>query len=742
MSSLPTSVDAITQERRARLRAEQMLRVAKMELEHANAQLRAHAMALSKQVISQRAELSDVQTRAHHLEGMNRTVTQDLHTAHSKADLAHFRLHAAIETIPDGFAVFDAAQTLVQANAAYLGVFTAFPEVRQGVSYLRLLQICACDGLVQIDTAPELWVERMIRRWDQEFIPPLDLHFHNGMSVRLMDRRVPNGDVVSLVRNITQTLRYQARLIDAQSRAEAAALAKSAFLANMSHEIRTPMNGIVGMADLLAETALDAEQKLYAETIRSSGQALVTIINDILDFSKMEAGKMDLHPEPVDLQKLIHDVMLLLAPPARAKSLHMLVDYDMFLPHFVQADAGRLRQVLTNLVGNAVKFTESGHVLVRAVGVGESDGACTVHIIVEDTGIGIAQPDQDGIFEEFHQVEGSSSRRYDGTGLGLAISRRIVELMGGTIWVDSEPGVGSCFGVALTLPALRADGDSDALHLPCALRRVILICDHAISSQILERTLTQAGIAVCTVSHSLGLDRALTRDGPFDLVLLDTELQGHGSSAWRRLLPHIPPDAPVILLGTALSVLQDAPRTGHRLQVLTKPVIPRDLAEMARAMFDGPAAVKPGAAPAPAPAAPMPMPQALLNVLYAEDNATNRLVFAAMVKDLPLALHFAHNGREAIEQAQTLCPDLIFMDVSMPEMDGREATSHLRGLDGWRQVPIIALTAHAQPEEAERLKAVGVNETLTKPLRKAQLIAALEKHSGRVFVAEQDQAGP
>lgn len=439
-------------ERRARLRAERLLEHARMELTAANDRLKAHAFTLSDQIIEQRAELQDMRTIAEQLEGVNTQASQELQIAHSVANLADMRLREAVETITDGFAVFDSDQKLVLANQAYFSVFDGFPEVTQGIGYNRILEICAYEGLVDLQgTAPGDWVQRMLDRWHKPQITPLEMHFVNGISVRLMDRRVPNGDYVSLVRNITRSLKYQAQLIEAQTQAEAAAQAKSAFLANMSHEIRTPMNGVVGMADLLTETKLDSEQRIYAETIRNSGQALVTIINDILDFSKMDAGKMDLYPENFDLEKTIHEVLTLLAPAARGKSIELILDYDIFLPRHFKADPGRVRQVLTNLIGNAVKFTETGYVLVRAVGVNKSDDAQLVHITVEDTGIGIAPEYSDHVFSEFQQVEDATNRRFEGTGLGLAISKRIIELMGGTIWLESEPGIGSCFGCSLNL---------------------------------------------------------------------------------------------------------------------------------------------------------------------------------------------------------------------------------------------------------------------------------------------------
>ena len=729
--------DRLSRERRARLRAERLHEQVRHELKLANDRLKAHAFSLSDQVIAQREELAAIRNHAQTLEGRNTQVAQDLRIAHSEVDLANLRLREAVETLSDGFAVFDHDAIMILANQAYLSVFRAFPEVQPGIRYRRVLEICAHEGLVVLaEQSPDAWVEAMLDRLRAPEIPPMELHFTNGMSIRLVDRRVANGDIVSLVNNITATLRYQAELIEAQTRAEAAAEAKAAFLANMSHEIRTPMNGVVGMSELLAETELDPEQRSYVETICSSGQALVTIINDILDFSKLDAGRMELHPQGFDLEKTIHDVLALLAATARARRIELIFDYDMFLPRTMIGDAGRIRQILTNLVGNALKFTESGYVLVRAVGIGASDRAQVVNITVEDTGIGISPENQDLIFHEFSQVEQMANRRFEGTGLGLAITRRIVSMMGGRIWVESEPGVGSCFGVSLELAVDQPAAARESAGLPAGIGSMLLVSDHLISREILARRLQSLNVRVATATK---MDVALRQvaDARPDVVLVDQDLSEPTLPALLAALQAEVPGLAVVMLCASMTEAKPALEQGLLRAALPKPLLWRDLVQVL-----APAAAPAEEPPGPLPDAPAPAragPERRLRVLYAEDNRTNRLVFEKFLRGVALELHFAEDGHVAVERFSVIRPDIVFMDISMPRMDGREATRRIRALPEGRDVPIIALTAHALQEEIERILEAGMNAMLTKPLSKGELLQALRDHAPGGFDPGLDQ---
>ena len=512
----------------------------------------------------------------------------------------------------------------------------------------------------------------------------------------------------------------------ARQEAEAANRSKSAFLANMSHEIRTPMNGIIGMADLLCETPLSEEQALFARTIRSSGEALLVIINDVLDYSKIEAGKMELFEERFNLERCVHEVVTLLQARARERDLDLLIDYDMFLPAHYHGDAARIRQVLTNLVGNAVKFTESGFVLVRVVGFESESGRQDIRIAVEDSGIGIAADRLEHVFGEFARADHPDSRRFEGTGLGLAISRRLVEMMGGEIWAESTPGEGSVFGFRISLP-ISAGDDEPKLKLDSALRRVMIVDDLEVNRLILERQLGFLGLEVASCASA---EQALERiggggcDHGFDLLLTDHQMPGMDGVALARALRKADPDLPMLLLSSASSPPPGAGEGGLFRACLRKPVLRRELCEGLAALGGRPAARAP-ARPAPAPPAATARP---LRVLTAEDNMTNQLVLAKMLADQPIELSFVGTGRAAVERVRAQRFDLILMDISMPDLDGVKATGLIRArerAEGAEPVPIIALTAHAMSGDEERFLAAGMDGYLTKPLRKARLTEAI-----------------
>ena len=718
-------VEKLANERRARLAAERLLEQKKRELFAANQQLAVHARALSDQVVAQREGLQRAIGEAETLKGENVRARGEVAAAQSVAQSAQRRLWQALETIRDGFAVFDAKLRLVVANRAYLQLFENVEGIGPGVTYDQILRIIAKEGLIDREGMdPDDWHHEMVARVALPHIPSKVVRLFNGRYVKLIDRRAEDGDLVCLAQDITKTIEREAELREARDAAESANRAKSAFLANMSHEIRTPMNGVVGMAELLCESDLSEEQRLYAETIKSSGEALLVIINDVLDYSKIEAEKLKLYPEPFDLERCIHEVLVLLQPSAKDKGIRLLVDFDMFLPTRYIADPGRMRQVLTNLIGNAVKFTQDGHVLVRVVGIEDGEDGMELHITVEDTGIGIAPEHIEHIFGEFNQVESQSNRKYEGTGLGLAITRQLIELMGGSVWVDSQPGEGSCFGFKVPLPVAEAPMTERPMG-PVNLRCALVVDDLLINRVILERQLQTYGMQVTLCRSAEEALRAVDESGAgFDIVLTDHEMPDMNGLELAEKLRDRGIARPILLLSSNPDAAQESPGRSAVAAMLQKPILRSDLFRVLQEISG--AALDALPAPAPQPPAPpaAPVEKRQMRVLAAEDNRTNQLVFRKMVKDFDIDLAFADNGREAVEQYQAFRPDLVFMDISMPEMDGRDATRAIRDLEqtrGLPAVPVVALTAHAMDGDSDSIFAAGVDHYLTKPLKKAAI---------------------
>ncbi len=684
--------DRLAKERRARLAAERLLAQKSEELFSANKRLAAHADAMSDQVIEQRQENAA-------LVGQTTKVRADLEVATEHAQRAERRLWDSLAIIEDGFAIYDRDWRLVAANDAFIQVFDGIAEIGPGASYEAILRIAVDEGIIDVEgTDPDDWIDDMIGRWEQDPIPPRTLRLWNGGYVKLVDKRSPEGDMVSLALNITADIEREQELREARDLAQSANRAKSAFLANMSHEIRTPMNGVVGMADLLRDTELDEEQRMYADTIKNSGEALLVIINDVLDYSKIEADKLVLHEEAFDLEGMIHEIFRLLKPTIQGRDLELIVDYDIFLPEKLIGDRGRVRQVLTNLIGNAAKFTEKGRVTVRVLGEEGEDGQIALRIAVEDTGIGIPQEKQAHVFGEFNQVEDQANRKYEGTGLGLAISAKLIRLMGGKMWLDSVPGEGSTFGFLLRLARAEGDDTRPVPPLPEGLKRIAVIGPELPSRAVLERQLLKLRAEVQTV-----VDPARLK-GPVDLALLCA-----GDKATLSALRAAGHDGPVtrcckdsgcdgIFAGLSLADLRAALIAACEAEDAPPPVL-----------------IIPDQAPAPRK----------LRLLAAEDNKTNQLVFAKMIKPLTLEMEMTGNGAEALAAYKSAPPDLIFTDISMPEMDGLEAARLIRAHEaetGLPRVPIVAMTAHAMDGDEARIFEAGIDHYLTKPLKKPLII--------------------
>ncbi|MGB3148301.1 MAG: response regulator, partial [Paracoccaceae bacterium] len=627
----------------------------------------------------------------------------------------------ALETLEDGFAVFDADMRLIIANGAYVAMFADRCTLQAGQTYEEIIKLMAEHGIVDLEGADKYdWHNEMIARQMRPEIPARVVKLTDGRHLKFVDRRGDFGDFVCLTIDISDMIAREAELVEARSRAEAANRAKSAFLANMSHEIRTPMNGVVGMADLLCETELSEEQRLFTETIKSSGEALLTIINDVLDYSKAEADKLRLYPEPFDLERCLHEVMLLLQPKAREKDLNLILDFDLFLPTRFVVDPGRMRQILTNLIGNAVKFTHSGHVLARVVGLPFHDKSFELHVTVEDTGIGIAPEYVDHIFGEFNQVEDQSNRKFEGTGLGLAITQQLIELMNGEIWVDSELGKGSCFGFKLTLPAAEPV-PNELEDRPITAKNTIVIDESTVPREILARQLRALGQSVQAFRNAAEVTQALKGGITADLILADQDTAAADGASLAAELRGAGYLGPILLSSAApLSVRLPA---GLVQGLLQKPILRGDLFRRLQNLSAIPAPAK---VEAPDETLRSEVELRQMRVLAAEDNSTNRLVFQKMVRDFDIDLRFAKNGCEAVEEWRNFRPDLIFMDISMPVVDGREATRAIRTAEAEAgrgdHVPIVALTAHAMDGDSDSILAAGLDHYLTKPLKKPEIM--------------------
>jgi signal transduction histidine kinase/CheY-like chemotaxis protein len=544
-------------------------------------------------------------------------------------------------------------------------------------------------------------------------------------------------------------------------KAEAADRAKSEFLANMSHEIRTPMNGVLGMAELLARTELTPRQKTFTDVISKSGNALLTIINDILDFSKINAGQLTLDSEPFRLAEAVEDVAALVAARVAEKNLELIVRIDPRLPAFVTGDVGRFRQIVTNMLGNAVKFTEKGHVLVDVSGE-TANGTVQLKVRVEDTGIGIPADKLPSVFDKFAQVDSSSTRRHEGTGLGLAIAARLVDLMGGKIGLESEVGRGSIFWFTAAMAVHESSVPETAVPVDVTGARVLVIDDNPVNREILLEQLRSWGFdCAAAESGAMGLaflDRAAQLGATVDCVILDYQMPGmSGADVAKAMCSDVrTASIPVVLLTSVDQVdfarlVLDYGIAAH----LTKPArsaallgtvvaaIQKSSTMAGRAEFIREAAEK-----QPAVAGPHSVTAivedgagtkagAPLDILVAEDNEVNQLVFAQILSGLGLSYRIAGNGRTAVEMHRALKPKLILMDVSMPELNGFEATQAIRAAEAATGVhtPIVGVTAHALKGDSAKCIEAGMDDYLPKPVSPDRLGAKIGAWLGEAEMA-------
>jgi len=533
--------------------------------------------------------------------------------------------------------------------------------------------------------------------------------------------------VLALYEDITPQRRVEAAMREARDAAEHSAQARAAFLANMSHEIRTPMNAVLGLVEIVLDSDLPAPQRRSLELVRSSAEGLLSLLNDILDFSKIEAEHLELEHIAFDLPKLVHGTASLLAVRAREKGVELITDVPADVPTLVRGDPTRLRQVLTNLIGNAIKFTERGEVVVRVRAAPAGAAGVPVEFEVRDTGIGIPAHQLQQIFAEFTQADASMTRRYGGTGLGLAIAKRLVLLMGSDLAVTSDVGRGSRFTFHVTLPVDVAPLPPVA-RVPLHGRRVLIVDDNQTNRRILEAMLAPEGVVVAGVDSAAGglaaLREARAAGRPYALALIDAQMpsrDGFSLAGDVRGDPH--------LAGTHLMMLTSAGERGDAQRCrdlgirgyLTKPVARVDLLDAIAAIFGG-AAADAGVVTRHT----LAEARRHLRILLAEDTPVNQEVASTMLRRRGHVVDVVGNGREAVEAAARATYDLVLMDVQMPEMDGFEATAAIRATPAGRDLPIIALTAHALSGERERCLANGMTGYLAKPYRPHDLFAVVE----------------
>lgn len=676
---------------------------------------------------------------------------QEIHEARAALESLGEMMRDATHAMSQGLAIVQDG-VIKLSNDGLADVLRIPAELTEaGRGWIDLFQFCANRGDFRdkaVETLEEWRANIAARR-------PISTVFHVGgerwvnMEATISERQ----HWVALFTDVTELKQREEELTQLLSRAEAADRAKSEFLANMSHEIRTPMNGVLGMAELLAKTNLDTRQKTFVDIIVKSGNALLTIINDILDFSKIDAGQMKLRKSAFDLVEAVEDVATLLSSPAAEKNIELLVRAAPDLPAAVIGDAGRFRQIVTNLVGNAVKFTERGHVFVDIGFEPSAGGEVMINLRIEDTGIGIPTEKVESVFDKFSQVDSSSTRRHEGTGLGLAITAGLVDLFGGYIDVESEWGKGSVFTIKLPFAVAAARVEPRPLPINVQGARILVVDDNEVNRRILTEQLSLWGFdGVAAEGGATGfaiLEAAADLGIKVDAVVLDYHMPDMNGAEVARCLRADSrfADLPIIFL-TSMDISgtekEFAALNGHahlmkpaRANVMRNTVVEVVRAsrvkqasetEIMRLQKEVEAAPPPAATPAPKKRA-----ADFVDVLVAEDNEVNQIVFTQILQGTGLSFLVVNNGQEAVEAWEQHTPRLIMMDVSMPVMNGHQATKLIRQKEQGQghRVPVIGVTAHALESDRELCLDAGMDDYMSKPISPELLEDKIRQWLGR-----------
>lgn len=670
--------------------------------------------------------LNILESLANHIgEALLRKQTEEaLHNSEKRYRVLVETANEIIMVVQDGVVKF-ANQKAVESSGYSEQEFLAMPAFNLVHPDDRELVIARYLQKINGDATPTNYMYRSMNKNGQ-----IRWTLNNSVLIDWEGRPATLG----LITDITDQKQAQEDLVASKEKAEEASRAKSEFLSIMSHEIRTPLNAIIGMSDLLAETSLDDDQQNYVRTFRNAGESLLSIINNILDYSKIEAGKVEMEYAGFDLVDVMEKISAILALQAYKKRIELMVDIPHHVPTALVGDPQRLRQVLMNLIGNAVKFTEKGEVTVSLETVEEESlpGEAAIRFSIRDTGVGIPADKLPIIFERFSQADSSVTRRFGGTGLGLAISRKLVNLMGGNISVESEEGRGSCFFFTLKFRRQKETGlKSQEVAIDMKGLRVLVVDDNATNRLIVHRMLLPWGAVVTDAFDAKDAMKELSRQirsqsAPYDLIILDRHMPGMDGFELAEFIRKAPRlnDSKMIMM-TSDSFNIDTARV-HRAGIsgyLVKPVKKSDLKEMIKKTLGLQGGVVKTGIPAPSPAK-----LAALKILLVEDAENNRMLVRSYLEKTPFIVEEAENGQIALEKFRKGVYDIILMDMQMPVMDGYTATREIRKWEketGAEPTPVLALTAHVFQEDIEKSLDAGCNAHLTKPIRKEALLSAI-----------------